>query len=236
MAAPYSLSGYARTVGAACKFTVRQLAAQEKIWSTAAGAFVTRVAADIANYGITAAPAVVGDKLQVGNIPTTSAGLLIGELWELAGASLALTDDLAAGPLIINWSGTDINSVSSAVINNAFTFNPVESAETIQFAIYWRGSGFKIRFTASPPTPIDVSNFAVYIGTHGTYNTFTEALGNLIAVDETLGIFDADPTIAQSALWPLEECIVEAWRTDGDNNTGPVFSGRLKIRRTLRGG
>lgn len=232
MAAPWTLSGYARTVGATCKFTLRQLAAQEQIWN--GSAFETYAVANIATYGITATIAGSGSLLRFGNVPTPTAGFYLFELWELAGASLTLTDDLCYEGFL-NWTGTDVVAPSGSIVNNAFSFSPVESANQFQTAVYYKGAGVKIRFTADPPQAIDVSNFAVDIGAFGNYDTFTEANSGLVAVDEVNGIFDCNPTAAQSNDWPLEDCIVQAWRTDTDDNRIVMFNGKLIMRRTLRG-
>jgi len=233
LAAPYTLSGYARTVGATCKFTLRQLAAQEQIWN--GSAFETYTVGNIATYGITAAIAGSGSLLRLGNVPTSTVGVYVVELWELAGATLALTDDLCGGPQIVNWAGTTIVSVGGSVVNNAYTFSTTTQATAFQYAIYYQGAGVKIRCTADPPAAIDLSNFAADIGVDGDYDSYTELNGGLVAVDESLGIFDINPTSAQSAAWPLQDTEVNVWRLETDDNRVPVIMGKLNMRRTLRG-
>ena len=239
MAAPYSLSGYVYTVGATAKFTIRQLAAQEKIWSTVAGAFVTKVAGDIANYGVTAAAAVTGDKLYVGNMPTSTAGLYIAELWELAGASLALTDTLTSGPAIVNWDGTNVVSVTGSVVNGSFSYSPSDTPSQTWYGQIVRGDGIKIRFVADPATAIDQDYFEVRLQNgpnSDDYYSYTVADGNL-EVDEATGVILANPTIAETAALPLDQPIkCELHRIgSGDDNTARVCKVKFTVDDSLRG-
>lgn len=239
MAAPYSLSGYVYTVGATAKFTLRQLAAQEKIWSTVAGAFVTKVAGDIANYGITATAAVTGDKLYVGNVPTSTAGLYIAELWELAGASLALTDTLTGQPIIVNWSGTNVVSVSDTVVSMNIVYSATETVDNTQSGTIYRGQGTPIQFTADPPTAIDQDYFEGRLSTgtsSSSYIAFTVAAGNM-TVNEATGVITCNPTAAQTAALSLTDPVrLELWRIgSGDDNTTLVARVKIKVVETLRG-
>jgi hypothetical protein len=233
VAAPYSLSGYARTVGATCKFTLRPVAAQETIWN--GSAFETYAVANIATYGITATIAGSGSLLRLGNVPTTTAGLYIAELWELAGGSLALTDDLCGGPMVISWTGAAITAIGDSAMPVQFTFDPTGEDTTIQFKSYYRGAGRPIDCYANPPQPVDVSLCELRIGIPGNFTIFLPGVGRLVAIDAAIGHLRAYPTTAESISWPLEGCMIQLWRTgSGAANTTPMGDGRLKVKETLR--
>lgn len=237
MAAPYSLSGDVFTVGATAKFTVRKLVAQEQIWSTVAGAFVTKVAGDIANYGITATPVVVGDKNYVGNMPTSDAGSYIIDLYELAGASLALTDPKTAGPFVIKWNGTSILPFDD-LFQFEFEYSPLDTVLEPEPVTIFRGQDTPIRFTAVPQAVIDQDFFKARMGTSATdYVEFSVALGNM-TVDEPTGVILIYPTSAQTYALPANNThrnvYIDLFRTgSGAGNATIVKRLQVNVENTL---
>lgn len=216
-------------------FRVRSISDARSVWSVSGAAFETYLTANIANYSIASTEQGTASRWHVGSFPSAiAAGTYLIEFWDQAGGSIA-ESDVRVGDYLLTWTGAAVVTTPGDVVNNSFSYAVTTQASAFQYAIYYQGAGVKIRCTASPAAAIDLTDFVADIGIPGDYDSFTEANGGLVAVDESTGIFDINPTAAQSAAWPLQDTVINVWRNDSDDNRVPVIMGKLTMRSTLRG-
>lgn len=200
------------------------------IWN--GSALVTYVTADIANYDIALSQrgSTTG---YYGTMPATlPSGVYRVKYFSQAAGSPSELDTMFHQEYL-RWGDGVITPVD--MVASSFTYSVTTQASAFQYAIYYQGAGVKIRCTADPAAAIDLTDFVADIGVSGDYDSFTEANGGLEAVDESTGIFDINPTAAQSAAWPLQDTVINVWRNDSDDNRVPVIMGKLTMRSTLRG-
>lgn len=233
MAAPYSIRVRHDTVGQILRVLMYPYSAMETVLNDTTDTFVTYVPGSIDSYGFDLAPVAVGSLIHIGNVPSW---VPVGTYWVetiVETADVITETSRVVHEGFAEWGAGVFSPVST--VGTTMEFSATGNESEVQFLSYWAGAGFPIRLTANPPTAIDVSLCQLRIGIPGAFTTFLPGAGRLVAENAATGILLAYPTVAESAGWPREGCLIQLWRTgSGVPNTGPMGHGVLKVRETLR--
>lgn len=233
MAAPYPINVWHDTVGETIRVLLHPYSAMETVLNDTTDTFVTYVPASINSYGFALSPIGAGSLLHVGNVPSwvASGVYLFRAFVETGGVITEASRLIEEGP--VRWSGSVFSPVE--LVGATMTYSVTGNESETQFLAYWEGAGFPIDIVADPPMAVDITYILLRIGTPSDYTEFLPGAGRLEAVDASIGHFRAYPTLAESAGWPQDGCLIMPWRTGpGVANTGPMGKGLLEIRETLR--